>query len=140
MLDEAVKQSFEFRVFPDQEPPVEGILIDADNVATTVFVIPFGTTVTVRASEMNDPRGFAWKVPDVSTLDPACAWVTNENFGDFNAGYHQILGQVGTAACTTHFTIERSDWYKAAYPQSTHSYDISISAGDATTTPCPSGE
>jgi hypothetical protein len=104
-------QELRVKVWPASEPPVEGILIDLDNLTETTFTGKTGTKATVRASEMLNDNGYAWVWPQ--GYQWKCVTVLNPKFGEFVTGYMNVLMvATSTTACEETVTIYRADWWE----------------------------
>lgn len=92
LIDTANDEStFEFRVFPTEEPPRLGTFFDMDTTPYTTAALDRelsaqkGAWILIRANEAATDWGFAWKYPTLPTLN--CMDLSDSNYGDMATGY-----------------------------------------------------
>jgi hypothetical protein len=87
VLDDTQNQTFQFVVWPTEEPPVVGVLADIDDGDRYLELIG-QDNFTLRMNEDATSTGYAWVVPDPESF--TCLELIDDNLGDFTTRYQQF--------------------------------------------------
>jgi hypothetical protein len=109
-------ETWQFRVYPSEEPPVLGVYFDMDASLNREISMQKGGYATVRLNEAATAGGYAWDIPTEDAIAAlTCVDLLDANYGDYKAGFIQYLfiAKDVSAHCTDTIEVKRSAAYTA---------------------------